>query len=60
MAYVSGNLLDRCVNPERTGFNLPHEGELHDAGELTEEEIVRGTLESIRRELGGELQSLQE
>jgi hypothetical protein len=59
MAYVSGNLLDRFVNPERTGFNLPHEGELHDAGELTEEQIVRGTLESIKRELGGELQSLQ-
>lgn len=60
MAYLSGRFLDQSVNPERTGFNLPHEAELHGPGELTEEQIVRGALESIKRELVAEIQSLEQ
>lgn len=60
MAYLSGALLDRTVNPERTGFNLPHEGELHGIDELTEEHLVRGTIESIKRELEAEIGYLEQ
>jgi hypothetical protein len=60
MAYLSGRLLDQLVNPERTGFNLPHDTELHQPGEVTEEQLVRGAIESIKRELGSEISSLEQ
>lgn len=59
-AYVSGKLLNDRVNAERTGFHLSKDAEDRSLVDLSEPQLVKATLDSIRRELEPQLDTLKD
>lgn len=50
-AYVSGSLLDRTVNAERTGFTLPADGDLDFPDSVTRLELLNAVVERAKAHL---------
>jgi len=58
-AYVSSSGLDSRVNTERTGFNIPQEGDIGLNGELTLDGIIAAVVAKAREHLSGPIGEVQ-
>lgn len=49
--YLSGDFLDQAVNPERTGFRFPEDGDTLFAEDLTEDAVSNAAVHEVEKEL---------